>query len=59
MTLLRMAASYRQSADLLRVRMIALKDEAARTENPKEKGRLEQRIRDLNTLYRETRRPPS
>jgi len=55
MTLLRMAASYRQSADLLRVRIIALKDEAAKTEDPREKGRLEQRIRDLNILYRETR----
>lgn len=54
MTLLRMAASYRQSADLLRVRIIALKDELARTEDPKERGRLEQRIKDLNTLYRET-----
>ena len=55
MTLLRMAASYRQSADLLRVRIIALKDELARTEDPKERGRLERRIKDLNTLYRETR----
>ena len=96
MTLLRMAASYRQSADLLRVRIIALKDELARTEDPKERRRsgstgprgppaggpgfsyvryakkippkienflltnggrcrLEQRIKDLNTLYRETR----
>ena len=55
MTLLRMAASYRQSADLLRVRIIGLKDELARTEDPKERGRLEQRIKDLNTLYRETR----
>ena len=55
MTLLRMAASYRQSADLLRVRIIALTDELARTEDPKERGRLEQRIKDLNTLYRETR----
>ena len=55
MTLLRMAASYRQSAVLLRVRIIALKDELARTEDPKERGRLEQRIKDLNTLYRETR----
>ena len=55
MTLLRMAASYRQSADLLRVRIIALKDELARTEDPKERGRLEQRIKDLNALCRETR----
>lgn len=55
MTLLRMAASYRQSADLLRVRIIALKDEASRTEDAREKAKLEQRVKDLNTLYRETR----
>ena len=54
MTLLRMAASYRQSAELIRLRIIALKDEAASAE-PSEKSKLEQRIRDLNVLYRETR----
>lgn len=54
MTLLRMAASYRHSADLIRVRMIALKEEA-RTASPTEKSKLEQRIRDLNVLYRETK----
>lgn len=54
MTLLRMAASYRRSADLIRLRIIALKDEAA-TAPPPERARLEQRIRELNTLYRETR----
>ena len=54
MTLLRMAASYRHSADLIRVRMIALKEEA-RTAPLAEKSRLEQRIRDLNVLYRETK----
>lgn len=54
MTLLRMAASYRRSADLIRVRIIALKDEA-KTASPTERTKLEQRIRDLNTLYRETR----
>ncbi|RAZ00900.1 hypothetical protein DK853_54500, partial [Klebsiella oxytoca] len=51
MTLLRMAASYRHSADLIRVRIIALKD-AAKTAGPAEKSQLEQRIRDLNILYR-------
>ena len=45
MTLLRMAASYRHSADLLRVRMIALKEQA-RTAPPAERSKLEQRIRD-------------
>lgn len=54
MTLLRMAASYRHSADLIRLRIIALKDEVASAE-PSEKSKLEQRIRDLNVLYRETK----
>ena len=54
MTLLRMAASYRHMSDLIRVRIIALKD-AAKTAGPAEKSQLEQRIRDLNILYRETR----
>ena len=54
MTLLRMAASYRHSRDLIRVRIIALKD-AAKTAPPEEKIQLERRIKDLNTLYRETR----
>ena len=50
MTLLRMAASYRHSGDLIRVRIIALK-----AAPPEEKIQLERRIKDLNTLYRETR----
>ena len=54
MTLLRMAASYRQSGDLIRLRIIALR-EAAKTASPDERSCLEQRIRDLNVLYRETR----
>ena len=54
MTLLKMAASYRHSADLIRLRIIALKDEAASAE-PSEKSKLERRIRDLNVLYRETK----
>lgn len=54
MTLLCMAASYRHSADLIRLRIIALKEEA-QTAEPAEKSKLEQRIRDLNVLYRETR----
>ena len=53
MTLLRMAASYRHSADLIRLRIIALKDEA-KTAAPAERAQLE-RIRDLCVLYRETR----
>ena len=54
MTLLKMAASYRHSAELIRLRIIALKDEAA-SAGPAEKSKLERRIRDLNVLYRETR----
>ena len=54
MTLLRMAANYRQSADLIRLRIVALK-EAQRTAEPEEKSRLEQRIRDLKVLHRDTR----
>ena len=54
MMLLRMAAAYRQSGDLIRLRIIALQD-AARTAGPEEKKRLELRIRELSTLYRETR----
>jgi len=49
-----MAASYRHSGELLRLRMIALKDQA-RSAEPEERLRLEQRIKELNTLYRETR----
>ena len=54
MTLLRMAASYRHSADLIRLRIIELKDRAW-TAGPEERSKLEQRVRDLNVLYRETR----
>lgn len=54
MTLMRMAASYRHSAELIRLRIIALRDQAKEAE-PEEKARLEQRIRELRTLQRETR----
>ena len=54
MTLLHMAASYRRSGDLIRLRIIALRD-AARTASPEDRSRLEQRIRELTVLYRETR----
>ena len=54
MTLLRMAAGYRHSADLIRLRIVALK-EALKEASPEEKGRLEQRIRDLQALHRDTR----
>ena len=54
MTLLHMAASYRQSGDLIRLRIIDLRDEA-KTADGDERARLEQRIRDLTALYRDTR----
>lgn len=54
MTLLRMAADYRRSADLIRLRIVALKD-AQRTADPEEKARLEQRVRELKALHRDTR----
>lgn len=54
MTLLRMAASYRHSADLLRLRIIALKEQE-KDAAPAEQKRLEQRIRELSIMYRETR----
>lgn len=54
MTLLRMAAGYRHSCELLRGRMNELRERAKTAEAP-EKSQLEQRIKDLNTLYRETR----
>lgn len=55
MTLLHMAASYRQSGDLIRLRIIALRDAAKTSDDPDERSRLEQRIRDLTALYRDTR----
>jgi hypothetical protein len=53
MTLARMAVSYRHSARLLWERIKELK-KAEETAGPTEKSRLGQRIKDLNTLYRET-----
>ncbi len=53
MTLARMAVSYRHSARLLWERIKDLK-KAEETAGPAEKSRLGQRIKDLNTLYRET-----
>ena len=53
MTLLRMAAGYRQSAELIRLRIAALR-ELARGAEPEEQLRLERRIRDLRTIHRET-----
>ena len=54
MTLAHMAESYRHSARLLRERIRELK-EAEKTAEADEQSALERRIKDLNTLYRETR----
>lgn len=54
MTLLRMAAGYRHSAELLRQRIKELREQA-KGANPAEKAQLDRRIRELNTLLRETR----
>lgn len=54
MTLLRMAAEYRRSGDMIRLRIIALQD-AARTAAPEQKRQLRLRIRALAEMYRETR----
>ena len=52
MTLLRMAAAYRQNAGLLRPRIIALRDQS-REASPSERAALDRRIHTLNTMYRE------
>lgn len=54
MTLAQMAVSYRRSARLLQERIRELK-EAEKTAETEEKSRLERRVKDLSTLYRETR----
>lgn len=54
MTLSTMAASYHHSADLLRSRIRDLK-ERMKTAEQSEQGNLEQRIRELSAMYRETR----
>lgn len=54
MTLSRMAVGYRHSCELLKERISELREQA-RTADQNEKSRLEQRIKDLNTLLRETR----
>ena len=55
MTLMHMAASYRRGGELIRLRIIALQDAIRETEDPEEKRRYEQRIKDLSTFYRESR----
>lgn len=54
MTLMAMAASYREGGDMIRLRIAALK-EAQKEAEPTEWMLLEQRIRELGVLYREVR----
>jgi len=54
-TLLEMAAEYRENALLLRDRRNLLKEEWKRCTNPERRQRLERRVRDLSILYRESR----
>ncbi len=54
MTVRSMAESYWQSAGLLHARIRELRDQS-KTAGPVEKTKLEQRIRDLNSMYRETK----
>lgn len=55
MTLLRMAVDYRQSGELIRLRIAALKEAQQQTDDMDEKLRYEGRIRDLSAMYRDTR----
>ena len=52
MTLLRMAAGYRQSCAMIRLRICALKD-AEKSAGPEERANLKQRIQDLSSMYRD------
>lgn len=53
MIFLRMAASYRRSGDLLRLRILALR-EAERNASGQERERLLRLIRELDGRYRDT-----
>ena len=55
MTLMAMASSYRRGGELIRLRIAALQDALRQTDDPEEKWRYEQRIRELSALYRESR----
>lgn len=55
MTLLRMAADYRRSGDLIRLRIAALKEAQKQTRDPQEKDQYETRIQELSAMYRDIR----
>ena len=55
MTLLEMAAEYRQNVAVLRQRSLLLRERLRVCEDPLEQAALSQRIRDLGTLCREGR----
>lgn len=55
MKLKELAASYRNSAHILAVRIARLKQELAQTEEPQARRALELRIETLTAMYRETR----
>lgn len=55
MTLLRMAADYRRSGDLIRLRIAALKEAQKQTRDPREKDQYETRIQELSAMYRDIR----
>lgn len=54
MTMRQMAASYRESAGLLYLRMLALQDAQKHARSRRERSSFEQRYRALKILYRET-----
>jgi len=55
MTLMAMASDYRRGGELIRLRIIALREAARQETDPNEKWKYEQRIHDLTVLYREAR----
>ena len=55
MTLLEMAAEYRDNLAVLRERRDLLRAELKTCADPADRQQLERRVRDLNLLYREGR----
>ena len=53
MTLKELAVSYRDNARWLGFRIAQLKDLLEKTEDPRERGQLEERIKMLTTMRRE------
>ena len=55
MTLKELAVSYRDNVRWLGFRIAQLKDLLEKTEDPRERGQLEERIKMLTTMQREAR----